>query len=267
MAFSCVRWLIHQKLQMRKRSFLLAAVFRTVEQRTRRQPTFDLQAGGTRQSGRQDAARDDQEFGSVHDILVEIDGKIFAVFVSAHAALENPFVDRRARFLQAAVGVAQEVARPLERQPAHDLAVGELPRLGFFPDAIIRLLPEPQHLVGQASQHLPGVGVQFRAGLLEEVKRLHDVAVVIELKLSDCAVADAHRLRAAVPGQTTEGLLVRWWKVAVDGVEHVQRRLAEIVADLLDFLAPATDEELEKLLRFPRVAEAKQRLAKEHGIA
>ena len=62
-----------------------------------------------------------------------------------------------------------------------------------LPDPVIRLAPDVAHVIGDARKHLAGIGVnRVRTGAVQP-RCLHQVAVDVELRLFDGAVADAHR--------------------------------------------------------------------------
>jgi hypothetical protein len=106
--------------------------------------------------------------------------------------------------LPAALGrLAQALARepqaPVQRRPAHDLGVHEVPRLAApLPQAAVGLAPGLGGAVDQVHQEAPVVVVGRMAAPVPPIGEIDEQAQRIELKLRSCAVADAHRASAAI---------------------------------------------------------------------
>ena len=76
---------------------------------------------------------------------------------------------------------------------------------------------------------LPRVAADAGAVLVEQVDRIDELAVDVELELLDRGVADAHRLRVAVPAQVVQFDFLGG-QVAVDVVEDAQRAESVVLA-------------------------------------
>src|SRR5207302_8926480 len=84
--------------------------------------------------------------------------------------------------------------RGVERRPAHQLGIEEVPWLAAnLPDPLVLLLPLRRRAVGGADEEaLHGV-VELSEIPLERAGRTHELAVHVDLPLVPCTVADAHR--------------------------------------------------------------------------
>ena len=91
-----------------------------------------------------------------------------------------------------------------------------------LPHARVVAVPVLHHPFDDLGDVAPGVVADPGAVLVEQVDRVDELAVDVELQLVDRGVADPHRRGVAVPAQVVElDLLVG--TVAVDVVEHPQR--------------------------------------------
>src|ERR1700688_3800103 len=92
--------------------------------------------------------------------------------------------------------------RPVEGYPSHHFRISEMPRrASYFPDALIRLGPDPLDVLEQRQLHGPA---RFAGGPSEVsrlMQRIHALAEYVELQLFERGVADAHRDRAFVARQ------------------------------------------------------------------
>ncbi|MCY1439855.1 hypothetical protein D9M71_561070 [compost metagenome] len=100
-----------------------------------------------------------------------------------------------------------------------------------FPDPDVLLLPGFANLVDHFHGVLPAlVGNRF-AVFVDQVNRVHQLAENVELDLGVGQVADAHRRRAAVPGQVRE-FDFRQFLAAVDAIQDIEfHRFALAIAD------------------------------------
>jgi len=91
---------------------------------------------------------------------------------------------------------------PIKRQPAHHLGLREVRRsAAALPDSRIGLPPDSTDKVGCLREPTSCVCIETAPGSLIEPRRLHIVAVDVELALVERLVADPHRSRVPIPGQ------------------------------------------------------------------
>ena len=97
---------------------------------------------------------------------------------------------------------------PVERDPALELRIDEvLPAAADLPDPLVGPVPVVDQPVHHPADRLPEVVGDAVGVLVEEVDRVHHLAVDVQLELVGRGVADADRLRAAVAVEVVEVLL------------------------------------------------------------
>ena len=116
------------------------------------------------------------------------------------------------------------VDRTVERHPGEHLRVHEVAaRPAHLPDPLVRLVPGALEEVHHPLLERPRVAVGREPVPARLVQRVDQLAVHVELKLLVRRVADPDRLRAGVPGQPVELVLVDP-PLAGDAVEDLQLR-------------------------------------------
>ena len=89
--------------------------------------------------------------------------------------------------------------RPVERHPRHDLGIGELFRAATdLPDAFVRFVPYGFEMIEQRALDGPSSLVFAKSSSTGLIKRIHQLAIDIQLPLVVRGVANADRLRIFV---------------------------------------------------------------------
>ena len=87
----------------------------------------------------------------------------------------------------------------IERDPAHDLRVGEVLRIAAnFPDALVRTTPHLLQVLEDRAQEVPIGRPRLQAAAFALKEGVDDFAEHVELKLSMCGIADPHWRRLLV---------------------------------------------------------------------
>ncbi len=185
------------------------------------------------------------------------------LFLVAPALFQDLFADGIAGlFPQIAVG-GKAVApgdgqAPVERDPAHHLGIDEVIRAAAdFPDPRILLPPDLDHGLAHGAQKRPHLHADFADVVRQAQRRVHELAVDVELQLVVGAVADAHRARLLVALEVTE-LLLGKPGFATEPVEHLQAGTA---------FAYEAFEPLQIPLHFGEVADVEKGFDGQGGIA
>src|SRR6185437_15189105 len=127
------------------------------------------------------------------------------------AALAHLFMDalaQRAQMRQGSLAIAElleEAHRAIDRDPGHDLRVGEVATAAAdLPDAVIRALPYLVDMVQQSHCRHQRLVAAGHAHLAPDIDGVHDLAEDIELELAGGGIADTHRLGALVARQLVQ---------------------------------------------------------------
>ncbi len=146
-------------------------------------------------------------------------------------------VDRLARLVPACERRRQrafggQADRTVQGHPAHQSGMQKVVLLtAHFPDAHIFLVPDFADLIGDFHGVFPTLVGDGFAVLVDQVHRVHQLAINIQLDLVDGLIADAHRPGATVAAEVVQ---LGFWQLltTVDAVEDVDfGRLAAAVAD------------------------------------
>ena len=98
------------------------------------------------------------------------------------------------------VQLLSQADRPVERDPAHQFRIEEVPRLAAdLPDAVVRLLPLARGSIGQCDQKLPRGRFQFAELLAKPEGGVEELTVHIQLRLVPGSVPDPDRPALAPP--------------------------------------------------------------------
>ncbi len=117
--------------------------------------------------------------------------------------------------------------RAVERHPAHHLGVGEVTRLAAdLPDAAVGLAPDLTDEVCGLGQPAAGLAIESVGSAAVEPRRLHQIAVDVELALVDGPISHPYGLGVAVAGQGELGLGRPG--AAVEAVEDPQTRMGQL---------------------------------------
>ena len=153
---------------------------------------------------------------------------------------------------------AREPDGPIDGDPRHDLRRHEVATpAAHFPDALIREHPTRGDDVDDPAQQVPERIGDLATRAVIQPRRVEQVPVGIELELLGGRVADAHRLRSAIPVQPVE---VPFGDVA----------LASDPVHDLEILSPARGgafDPTHERVGFLGVAEREQRVEVECGVA
>ncbi len=206
---------------------------------------------------------------------------------ASSSSLPNDWVNAPTRSFQPRVRIASAIAsrltfhrvdavtcveavgerdRTVERHPAHQLAVEEVPGLAAdLPDALVRLTPSGGRDVGQVGEEAAADGVERGDLVGQTVGGAEQLAVDVELPLVPRAVPGAHRPAAAPAGQVAE-LALGQIVLAPDAEHDLQvapaghvgrRRVGEVVEELVGLVRARGDPqrlERERGVTYPRVA-------------
>ncbi len=152
--------------------------------------------------------------------------------------------------------------RPLDRHPAHQARVREvLLAAARLPDALVDLVPVLAQPVDDPPHVRPGLVEDRPAVLVEQVDRVDQLAVDVELALVGRAVADPHRRRVAIARQVRE-LLLGQLRAPVDPVHDLQRAARPVAP-----LAHAVVEPGHERRGLLGEAEPQQAVERERGVA
>src|SRR5690242_291034 len=95
--------------------------------------------------------------------------------------------------------------RAVNRDPGHDLRVGELATAAaYLPQSLVGLAPYFFEMLRQRPLHVPRRVIACEAALAALMQRVHDFAVNVELQLDGSGVADSHGSRRLVTLQPPE---------------------------------------------------------------
>src|SRR5262249_37917467 len=124
--------------------------------------------------------------------------------------------------------------RTIDRDPAQHARVEKLALAAAdLPDALVGALPVRAHPVDQPAHVAPQVVRDRLTVLVEQIDRVEQLAVDVELELGDRAVADPDRTRAHVAVEMRQ-LLFREILAAIDTVHDLERAVGlELLATSL----------------------------------
>jgi tetratricopeptide (TPR) repeat protein len=95
--------------------------------------------------------------------------------------------------------------RPVERDPAHQLGVQEVPWLAAdFPDALVLLLPPARGRIRRGGEELLGDRVELTQLVGQPLRGAEQLAVHVKLALGPRPVADPHRAAGPPAGQVRQ---------------------------------------------------------------
>src|SRR4051812_8099923 len=92
--------------------------------------------------------------------------------------------------------------RAVESNPSHDLRVSEVARrAAYFPDTMVRLIPDLLQTPGERFLERPGFGDLLDMTDPRLMERVHYLAIHVELDLLVRRIPDPDRFRVLIPGE------------------------------------------------------------------
>ncbi len=150
--------------------------------------------------------------------------------------------------------------RTVQRHPAHQPRVQEVVLLAaHFPDTHVFAVPDITDLIREFDRAFPAVVGNGFAVFVDQINRIHQLAVDVQLDLVERLIADTHRRRAAMPAQVRQ-LSFRQLLVAVDAIQDVD--LDGLVAAVAD----PPSEPTHVVVGFVDKTQAHERVDRERGV-